>query len=208
MSRGASGRRERLVFLPDSGGGHRRLSTSACSSGRSCSRLSCAASVLAFSRFAVAAKMAACTASAEPETASCLTCSWEYTLSASSARSCRSSASARSVRCGRLCGSRWISFSASFSIVAAWLFRFRGSRRTKQQPRVGFVVLNGEIVRPKREHIRQDCMNFFCVAARLRQPQPAIPCEAQPGRYRCGIVIGDLGDFSFFILLGVLGECD
>ena len=33
-------------------------------SGRSCSRFSCAASVLAFSRFVVAAKMAACTASA------------------------------------------------------------------------------------------------------------------------------------------------
>jgi hypothetical protein len=109
-----------IVFLPDSGSRQRRLSTSACSSGRSCSRLSCAASVLAFSRFAVAAKMAACTASAEPETSSCLTCRSEYTLSASSARSCRSRASARSVRCGRLCGSRSISFSASFSIAAVW----------------------------------------------------------------------------------------
>ena len=52
----------------------------------------------------------------EPETSVLLTCSWESTLSASSARSCRSSASARSVRCGGLCGSPWISFSASLSM--------------------------------------------------------------------------------------------
>jgi hypothetical protein len=58
--RACGAKAERLVFLPDSGSDHRRLSTSACSSGRSCSRLSCAASVLAFSRFAVAPKMAAC----------------------------------------------------------------------------------------------------------------------------------------------------
>ena len=32
--------------------------------------------------------------------------------------------------------------------------------------------------------------------------------QGATGGYRCGIVIGDLGDFSFLILLGVLGESD
>ena len=51
-------------------------------------------------------------------------------------------------------------------------------------------------------------MNFFCVAAALRDPQPALLCRAQFRRFRRGSAECGLGNIDNPIFLGVLPERD
>ena len=87
-------------------------------------------------------------------------------------------------------------------------FYLRLLRRNKQQSRIRFIILDRRIVRPKRQHVRENGVQLFCVALRLRGAEPALLRDAKLGRFGGGFVVGGLGEIERAIFFRVTREHD